>query len=209
MKRMSFARSRAVRVLAAGFLFSSLGADCEGNIVSDPTFRDWCDHDLCKWHTDTGAVERVPTWNANDFGVSLLDGTQISQPTDESEATCLLFTTVANIDPTAEVMLLVDFDADGTVERALPLGATQWHQVRLEITAPPSYAGIRFAIRKEGKGTAVLAELRVQSATGCTGPAPVLHDLVSGQPCSGDLECDSGVCSDGSSLAGPDGGRCL
>jgi hypothetical protein len=201
--------SRAARILAAALFSMSLGADCEGNILSDPTFRDWCGDGLCKWRTDSGAIQRVSTWNANDLGVSLLDGAQISQPTEESEATCILFTTVANIDPKADVTLSVDFDDDGTVERSLPLGASQWHQVRLEITAPPAYAGIRFAIRKKGTGTAILAEMRVQSVTGCTGPAPVLRDLVSGQRCASDNECDSGVCSDGSSLPGADGGRCF
>jgi hypothetical protein len=194
-------KSRSARVIAAAFFASSLGADCEGNVLSDPTFRDWCGDALCKWTTDSGTIQRVPTWNANDFGVSLVDsGTQISQVPDEVDATCLLFTTVANIDPAAQVMLSVDFDADGTVETLLPLGATAWHRIQLEITAPAAYRGIRFALRKDGAGAAVLAEMRVQSTTGCTGAAPILHDLATGQPCVGGPECESGVCSDASDV---------
>jgi hypothetical protein len=183
--------------LAGGLWWMLLGADCEGNVVADPTFRDWCGERLCAWRTDEGAISRVPTWNANDFGVSLLEApTQISQDTSEASATCLLFTTVANIDASAEVTLAVDFDIDGKVERQLSLGATRWHRVELEITAPAAYKGIRFSIRKDGTGTAVVAEMRVRSTTGCTGPAPVLHDLVLGQTCASDGECESGVCGD-------------
>lgn len=197
MKRpYHFARCAAPTLLAA-FCFTTLGADCEGNIVSDPTFRDWCNGELCAWHTDNGAIARVPTWNANDFGVSFVDPkTQISQDTDEMSASCILFTSVANIDPSAEMSVLVDFDIDGTVEREVPIGAARWHRVEIEITAPLAYKGIRFTIRKNGNGTAILAEMRVQATTGCTGPAPVLTALVLGEACGTDAECESGVCGD-------------
>ena len=140
--------------------------------MQDPTFRDWCGDSLCDWTLDSGRIQRVPTWNADDFGVSFLDpGTQISQVTSESQATCLLFKTVADIDPAAQMTLLVDFDNDGHIDFQAPLGATDWHEVQAEISAPPQYTGITFHVRKEGTGTAVLAEMQVLSTTGCA-PAP-------------------------------------
>jgi hypothetical protein len=127
---------RALVLLAAAASLAALGADCEGNVVQDPTFRDWCGNSLCEWTLDSGRVQRVPTWNPDDFGVSFLDtGTEISQVTQESEATCLVFKTVADIDPAAQMTLLVDFDNDGTIDFQGPLGATDWHQVEAHIAA--------------------------------------------------------------------------
>ncbi|HEY8041545.1 MAG TPA: GEVED domain-containing protein [Polyangiaceae bacterium] len=181
-------------VLAAAAL-SAIGADCEGNIVKDPTFRDWCGDTLCSWHLDAGNIKRVPTWNQNDFGVSFEDGpTVISQVTDENQATCILFTTVADIDPSAQMSVWVDFNDDGTFESMPTLGATRWHQVQAEITAPAAYNGIRFVVRKDGTGTAVLAEMRIQSSTGCTAAPPTIADLAIGERCANDADCASRVC---------------
>lgn len=197
MKRFAFPIGRLARLVGTAAMVSTLlGSDCEGNLVSDPTFRDWCGPSLCSWQTDSGSILRVPTWNASDFGVALVErGTQISQKAGVDAPSCILFTTVANIDPSAQVRLTVDFDADGTVERTLDLGASQWHQVRLEVTAPPRYDGIRFAIRKDGNGTAILAEIRIQDTTGCAGTPTPVQNLLLGEPCATDDECESGVCN--------------
>ena len=39
---------------------ATLGGDCEGDIVQDPTFRDWCGDSLCAWHLDAGHVAQAP-----------------------------------------------------------------------------------------------------------------------------------------------------
>jgi hypothetical protein len=187
--------SRAALLAAAAVSLAALGADCEGNVVQDPTFRDWCGNGLCAWTLDSGRIQRVPTWNAADFGVSFLDqGTQISQKTQEDQAKCLLFKTVADIDPSAQMFLLVDFDNDGTTDFQVQLGATYWHKVEQEISAPPVYRGITFRVKKEGSGTAVLAEMQVLSTTGCT-PAPplVLPPQPLGGPCAKSSDCQSGM----------------
>ena len=122
---------RAALLVAAAASLTALGADCEGNVVQDPTFRDWCGSSLCAWTLDSGRIQRVATWNPDDFGVAFLDaGTQISQVTQENQATCLLFKTVADIDPEAQMTLLVDFNNDDTIDFQGPLGATDWHQVQ-------------------------------------------------------------------------------
>jgi hypothetical protein len=178
-----------VLVLAA----SALGADCEGNIVNDPTFRDWCGDSLCSWQTDSGQIRRVPTWDANDLGVSFLDngavGTEISQATEESQATCILFTSVGNIDPAADMSLTVDFDNDGVIDFTAPLGAATWTKVQTEITAPATYRGITFRVKKSGTGTAILAEMTITSTTGCTAAPVTLTALRLGDVCSSTSQC--------------------
>ena len=189
-------RTRASLAVVSAFGLVTLGGDCDGDIVQDPTFRDWCGDSLCAWHLDAGSVQPVPTWNADDFGVSFVDTpTQISQVTTESSATCILFTSVANIDPAADMTIGVDFNNDGSVEFTGQLGATQWQQVQTEITAPAAYQGITFVLRKGGSGTAVLAEMRIQSSTGCSA-APVTIDagtLLFGEKCADSTECASGL----------------
>ena len=188
--------SRASLAVVLAFGLVTLGGDCDGDIVQDPTFRDWCSDSLCAWHLDAGNVEPVPTWNENDLGVGFVAmGTQISQVTTESSATCILFTSVADIDPAADMSIAVDFNSDGSFESTTPLGATQWQKVETEITAPAAYQGITFVLRKGGTGTAVLAEMRIQSSTGCTA-APVAIDagtLLFGEKCADTSECASGL----------------
>jgi hypothetical protein len=206
-------RNRKTRILAwlashagvaapVAFAGTMLGADCQGNIVQDPTFRDWCGDALCAWHTDHGQIQRVPTWDPQDFGVSFLDGSEISQVTEESQATCILFTSVGDIAPSAQMTVSVDFDNDGTVDYTAPLGAATWQKVQAEISAPPAYTGITFHVSKNGTGTAILAEMRIQETTGCTATAPTLQNLGLGETCSSTSECAAGLVCPGQSDAG-------
>jgi hypothetical protein len=187
---------RAASALILAFGMATLGGDCEGDIVQDPTFRDWCGSSLCAWHIDGGTIVPAPTWNQNDLGVSFLDqGTQISQVTTEASAQCITFTSVADLDPLADMTLAVDFDSDGSFEYSAPLASAQWQKVETEITAPAAYQGITFVLKKGGTGTAVLAELRIQSSSGCTA-APVTIDagvLQFGEKCSDSTECAAGL----------------
>jgi hypothetical protein len=188
--------SKRLLLVVLGLGMASLGGDCDGDIAQDPTFRDWCGDSLCAWHLDAGQVKPVPTWSDDDLGVGFeLTPTQISQATTESSATCLLFTSVADIDPAADMTLSVDFNSDGSIEYTGQLGSTQWEQVQQEITAPAAYQGITFHLRKGGNGNAVLAEMRIQSTTGCTA-APVTIDagtLALGEKCASSEECETGL----------------
>jgi len=189
--------SRIAVTVVALFAVASLGDDCEGDIVPDPTFRDWCGASLCSWTTDFGQIARVPTWDAEDFGVSFLDngtmGTQVSQVTMENQATCILFTSVGDIAPDAQMTISVDFDNDGTIDHTAPLGSANWETVQTQITAPARYQGITFHLKKNGTGTAILAEMAIQSTTGCTAPPPPIQNLRLGEPCSSTAQCASGL----------------
>ena len=166
-------RGPLLGVLAFGL--AALGGDCDGDIVQDPTFRDWCGDVLCAWNKDAGSVQPAPTWNEHDLGVSFAETpTQISQVTTESSAPCILFTSVADIDPAADMSVSVDFNSDGSFESTTPIGSTQWERVQTVIAAPSAYQGITFVIRKAGTGTAILAEMRIQSSSDCMAPpAPI------------------------------------
>lgn len=177
-----------------------LGAKgCDGDIISDPTFHTWCGDSLCEWKVEEGHVSRAPTWHQNDYGVSLdSTPTAISQTVNDSPK-CILFTTIADVDPSAQVVLQLDFDADGTIDDEQPIAASNFHPTRNEITAPVYYTGIRFVIRKKGAGKAVLAQIRAQKIDTCTAPPVELHDLPLGAGCSAahEEECRSGVCCGG------------
>jgi len=191
------APSRIAVAAVVAFACASLGDDCEGDIVQDPTFRDWCGASLCSWKTEFGQIARVPTWNPDDLGVSFLDnsttGTEISQVTEENQATCILFTSVGDIDPAADMTVSVDFNNDGSIDYTAPLGAATWKTVQTEITAPPRYQGITFYVKKNGTGTAVLAEMGIQSRSGCTAPPPKIGNLRLGETCSSTTECAPGL----------------
>jgi hypothetical protein len=217
MKRSPTYTPRAALLVVFALAISALGGNCDDEVVKDPTFRDWCGGTLCSWTVAGGDIERVPTWNADDFGVSFVTtGAEISQVTQENAAQCLLFTTVADIDPAAQMTLILDFNNDGTPDFQTPLGATRWHQVQVEITAPLAYNGITFALRKEGTGTAVLAEINVVSTTGCTAPPVAAYPLLLGEPCSALAQCGRGlICTEGgicgecdNSTACADGAAC-
>jgi len=185
---------RALPFFVLLFAIASLGGDCEGDVVRDPTFRDWCGDSLCAWRLDAGHIRKAATWHPEDFGVEFLDTpTRISQPSDTSSH-CLLFTTVADVDASAQASIIADFDDDGTNDVTLPIAATTWHKVEVLISAPKAYSGVRFTIEKAGSGHAVLAEMRIQTSDKCAGDGPKLHDLPLGATCAADDECGSHSC---------------
>jgi hypothetical protein len=115
--------------------------------------------------------------------------TEISQAVSGGVPQCLLFTSVADVAPEAQMMFLVDFDSDGTIDFQIPIASTQWHKIESEITSPATSAGATFRVRKEGTGTAILAELRVQSTSGCSGPPTLTHPVLLNEACSADTPC--------------------
>lgn len=173
---------------------------CDDDLVEDATFRMWCGDDrLCAWNLDTGRIRRAPTWHKDDPGVELVDTpTAISQVVDKT-ARCLAFTTIADVEASAQVTVGIDFDDDGSIDYEQPIAAVGFHSVKTQVTAPVRYAGFRIVITKKGTGRAVLAQIRIQGASDCTAPPLRLHDRLLGSPCAqGEPnECRSGVCCEG------------
>src|SRR5690606_31309933 len=170
------------------------------DVVKDATFRTWCGESLCEWTTEAGSIRKAPTWHRKDFGVELVDTpTVISQVTDKTPR-CLEFTTVADVDPSAQVTIGLDFDDDGIIDHEHPVAATGWREARTLVTAPAAYASVRVVISKKGAGRAVLAQMRVQGRDTCTAPPLELRDLPLGARCATagrGAECASGVCCEG------------
>jgi hypothetical protein len=186
-----------ILVLAAG---SQLGATDCGQIITDRGFDLWCGDQLCYWKLESGDVQKVPTWIDGDDGVEMVgDDVAISQmtPVTSDDTACIQFDMVADIDENAEVTLEADVWGDGTVDWSQRIPTSDWERQTLRIGFTGAYNGVRFRLRKQGDGHAILARIGAQTADDCPeftalGPAP------DGAPCSllGD-GCASGVCGGG------------
>jgi hypothetical protein len=181
------------------FLFAAAVLVACDDVVSDPTFREWCGDTLCAWKLEEGHISRAPTWTDKDYGVAFLDTpTTISQEVTQSP-TCLKFSTIADIDPAAQMEVAIDFDRDGTIDAHQPIASAQWTEVTTLVTAPATYDGFTLYVKKEGTGNAVLAQFRVQSSTDCTAAAIPLGHLPIGDRCdpSSATACETGICCEG------------
>jgi hypothetical protein len=168
---------------------------CDGDVLADSTFRLWCGDALCDWHTDAGHVKQASTWHPDDYGVELVDApTQISQDTKEG-APCMEFSAVADVDVASQTKIQVDWNADGVVDFESPVAATHWGRTSTLVFAPDGWGSeLRFIVRKDGGGRAVLAEMRLRVVQTCTGARPTLRHVASGSACAADAECESGTC---------------
>jgi hypothetical protein len=162
----------------------------------DPSFDDWCGAELCHWQTVQGNIQKVPTWNDHDYGVSLL-GPQVTltQKTDISSVACLEFKVIANLDPAASVYLEMSFTGDGTNQYRQRIPSAAWQPLTFLVAAPTWYDSLAVTISKESDGLAVLARLEVSSGEGCTGVPIALDNRPAGAWCEAGAECTSGACA--------------
>lgn len=162
----------------------------------DPSFDDWCGAELCHWQLAQGTIQKVPTWNDHDYGVSLL-GPQVTltQKTDISSVPCLEFKVIADLDPAASVYLEMSFTGDGTNQYRQRIPSAAWQPLTFLVAAPTWYHSLAVTISKESDGLAVLARLEVNSGDGCTGAPIALDNRPSGAWCEAGAECTSGACA--------------
>lgn len=145
-------------------------AGCETNLIDNPSFDRWCgDGKLCDWTNDGGKIERVGSWHERDYAVSFVaKDTQISQrSTYTVPGSCIRFEMIADVDARAELKLEVDFHDDGAVDFSQLIPASNWEPVALVVHTPRSYAKVRYILRKQGVGRAVLAQLWADTTGGC------------------------------------------
>jgi hypothetical protein len=153
--------------LAGLTLLTGSTSSCADDLLNDPGFDMWCGDELCAWKIEYGDVHQVPTWHELDEGAQLLGPrTAISQasPIDEQDAECIHFSLVADADEDAVLTLELDFMDDGSIEYSHEIPADDWETVSYHITPPTRYLGLRFRIRMEGEGRAVIAQVRAQEA---------------------------------------------
>src|SRR5437660_8478969 len=113
--------TRSFSFVLAVVALSQVGATDCGQVLRDPGFDLWCGKALCAWTVERGTVAKVPTWNEGDPGVSFV-GTDVAiaqlAPVNggDSNAGCIEFDLIANVDENAELELDVDVNGDGSVE---------------------------------------------------------------------------------------------
>jgi hypothetical protein len=210
MNRSMFEKIKTGSAIALALACSASG--CSDDVVEDPTFRQWCGEALCAWTLEEGSIRRAPTWHHEDYGVEFTGTpTRISQYSDKNPQ-CLLFTSVADVDPRAQMTVEIDFNSDGKIDYSWPVPSSNWHQVQTLVTAPRvpqgslfgAWRGFTIAIHKTGPGRAVLAQMRVQGVKDCDRSAAVRVDGIElGRGCGEDADCASGICCrifDGSSI---------
>jgi hypothetical protein len=201
-KRTSSTSLRTHAARAAALLLVALVLIACDDVINDPTFRSWCGDTLCAWTLVEGHIKKAPTWTEKDYGVAFVDTpTTLSQSVSDSPK-CLKFSTIADLDPSAQMTIAIDFDRDGTIDLTQPMGSAQWTEVVTLVTAPQVYSGFTLYLKKEGPGNAVLAQLRVQSATDCAGAPVALGALPMGDRCAtgdpnGGAACETGICCGG------------
>ena len=148
-----------------GITMLSGTSSCDDDLLHDPGFDMWCGDELCAWTVEYGAIEKVATWHELDEG-ALLHGprTSITQYADitDMDADCIYFSLLADAGDDATLILELDFLGDGTIEYSHEIPADDWESVGYHITPPEHYRGVRFHVRMEGTGRAVIAQVRAQ-----------------------------------------------
>jgi hypothetical protein len=175
-----------------------MGTQCEEPLVQDSGFDLWCGDTLCAWQVDAGSVAKIPTWNERDYGVALLgDPAALSQLLrfSSEDVSCIHLDLLADIDDSANVVLALDFDDDGSVEHAETVPSGAWTPISYHVVPPTYFHSVRISIRKVGGGRAELAQIRAAKASDCAGPPP-LGEL--GRPvgatCEVAAQCGGGLC---------------
>ncbi len=186
--------ARALLCLAAAPLL--MGGKCDRSLVTDSGFDLWCGDALCAWKVDSGSVAKVPTWHERDYGVALLgDSAAISQllPVSSDDVVCITFDLLAEIDGSANVVLALDFDDDGSDEHTEVLPRGDWTPVHYRIVPPTYFQSVRISIRKQGAGRAVLAQIAADSTSDCAGDPPIGRlDRPLGASCETTDQCGGG-----------------
>ncbi len=188
--------TQGLLVLAAAPML--MGSECEQPLVKDSGFDVWCGDTLCDWQVDAGSVAKVPTWNANDYGVGLGgDPAAISQslPYTSDDVTCLHFDLLANIDESATVTLTMDYD-NGAVQSTETISSGVWTPLSYHLTTPTYFQSLRISIRKTGSGNAQLAHIQASKASDCSGTPPVgtPASRPAGATCEMTGQCAVGQC---------------
>jgi hypothetical protein len=190
----------AVGLLSAWLCACSSASNTPPPPIAHSMIQRWCDAHPCGWDAPEGAIARVGSWHPNDYAVELVTDdallSQLNETIDSQQARCLAFTLVADIADDAKVYLELDFLDDGIIDFQQQIPASHWQVRTFKISTPTWYRGVRYILRKESPGHAVVAELNAEVAQGCTAPPVPLLERPDGANCDGDDECRGGHCRD-------------
>jgi hypothetical protein len=127
-------------------------------------------------------------------GLYLPDTNDCIRQVSTSASSCMRFEVTADVEDTAQVMIEVDYGADGSVDHMQPMVASDWEPVSF-LTSLPTWPGlVRYRIHKRGTGRAVIAHFGVRLATDCVDPVTV-DERPLGVACETGAQCAGGVCA--------------
>ncbi len=171
-------------------------------LLEDFSLDLWCgEGDLCAWEVEEGQVERVGTWHRSD-PAARLEGPRVvlSQPVPRGAwppGACVTFSFVADVDPGVDLSFELDFFDDGSAQVALPILVDDFERIAHPLLLPEAQRRLTVRLRKEGPGSAVIAQIRGQIVDdgGCEGPRvdPYVHAQI-GHACQHDGHCTEGSC---------------
>lgn len=203
--RLASSRSGTLVVVAA-LAATQLGATDCGRIIKDPGFDLWCGDTLCAWKLERGTIARAPTWHTEDAGVAFAgpdDAIAQLAPVTSQDTRCIEFDLIADVATDATVVLNIDIEGDGSVERSETIPTAHWQPLTYTIAIDGPYDSVRFELAKQGGGRAVLAQIEAHTASNCAG-IPTIHSAMpapNGGRCGGGPDCASGVCDGGGIFA--------
>jgi hypothetical protein len=168
-------------------------------LVDNPMLQAWCGAHPCEWMT-IGDTQRVGTWHPDDYAIELVGDdsgvTQLNADVNQEKSSCFAFSLTADIGADTKVYLTLDFLDDGVPEFEALLPELHWERKTFDITPPTWYKGVRFIVRKEGAGHAIVAQLDVANKrSGCFAPAIALGNRPAGARCMSDDECEMQQCA--------------
>jgi hypothetical protein len=185
-----------LRLASSLCLLSLLGCGSDP-LLGNPRVQRWCEDQPCLWQAE-GEIERVSSWHDHDYALSFVsDDARLSQfnPVGGTGApTCFAFTMVAKIDPGVRIFLELDFLDDGAIEFSQSLPESDFDQLHFLITPPAWYSGVRFILRKDGPGRAVLAQMHAEPSSECSAPPVSLLARPDGIECVSNGDCANGRC---------------
>lgn len=153
-----------------------------------------CSQPNCGWLAQQGQVERTGSWHKKEFAFSLV-GTpaRITRTVDvTTNAACLIFSYLGEIEAGSETRLLLDFNDDGVDDAESVLPVSHWTRQDVSVRAPTDYTKLRISLYKPGPGAAKLTLFSMHDSDDC-GSAPVTK-LQNGAVCALDSTCSSDRC---------------
>jgi len=145
-----------------------MGNYCETDIIDDAGFQFWCGDALCTWEVEEGAVRKVSTWHEHDYAVELLGAPVVlTQPADGSLPSCVRIELIADVEPSAMVVVAIDYGGNGTIDWSAPIYGEGFRSMAWEVRprSADDYDSV-FILRKSNEGRAVIAQFRVSSECG-------------------------------------------
>jgi hypothetical protein len=163
----------------------------------------WCEgYGRCYDYVAKGEIKKVSTWNERDYGIELVGSlVEVEHINDSIDWPDIVLELVAYVEPSAQVSIDVDYWYDDYIDCTHTIPESNWESLRFTVHGPSDYEGIRFVVRKKGKGRVVIARLKARSTTQSDpGDQPGVcesgdYKAPYGYPCVSDDECVAGKCS--------------